>query len=118
MNARTFQRTFRLTHPTKHLDLKREEFAKFIKNFKFIEDKADTRVSWAYPKGGVVCKDAVMTKYRNIAKGIMQDVGKKILSGNFNLTTVSFPIKSMVPESFLHKCSYSSKSHLSLILLS
>lgn len=100
-----------------YLDIKPEEFPTYLKNFKFIEDKADTRVPWAHPKGGVACKEYVMTKYRNIAKGVMQEFGKKILSGNFNLTTVSFPIKSMVPLSFLEKCSQSSNLTCSHVIL-
>jgi hypothetical protein len=38
---------------------------------------------------------------RSAAKEIIKAVGKKILSGSFNLTTVSFPIKCMCPRSML-----------------
>jgi len=31
----------------------------------------------------------------------MKEIGKKILSGNFNLTKVSFPIKAMISKSNL-----------------
>jgi len=42
-----------------------------------------------------------MKKVRVIAKDIVISLGKRILTGNFNLTTVSFPIKAMVPKSYL-----------------
>ena len=42
-----------------------------------------------------------MKKTRSVAKEIVKDVGRKLLSGNFNLTKVSFPIKAMIPKSVL-----------------
>lgn len=94
----------------KHLKLSAKEITDFLAKWKFIEDKVDSRVAWAHDKGGVACTDAAMSKYRNIAKAVIQEVGKKMLSGSFNLTTVSFPIKSMLGESFLEKCNVSSNS--------
>jgi hypothetical protein len=38
---------------------------------------------------------------RSAGKEILKNVGKKILSGKFNLTTISFPIKCMCPLSML-----------------
>ena len=38
---------------------------------------------------------------RSAGKEILKNVGKKILSGKFNLTTISFPIKCMCPKSML-----------------
>ena len=34
---------------------------------------------------------------------MIKDIGRKIISGNFNLSTVSFPIKAMIPKSGLEK---------------
>mmetsp|Transcript_19441 Transcript_19441/g.14108 ORF Transcript_19441/g.14108 Transcript_19441/m.14108 type:complete len:171 (+) Transcript_19441:1528-2040(+) len=38
---------------------------------------------------------------RSAGKEILKEAGKKILSGKFNLTTISFPIKCMCPKSML-----------------
>lgn len=35
-------------------------------------------------------------------------IGKKIISGDFNLTKVSFPIKAMVPKTALENCTFGS----------
>lgn len=32
--------------------------------------------------------------------------GKKMLSGDFNLTRISFPIKTMVPKTALENCTF------------
>jgi hypothetical protein len=41
------------------------------------------------------------TRLRSAGKEILKSVGKQILSGKFNLTTISFPIKCMCPTSML-----------------
>ncbi len=41
------------------------------------------------------------SRLRGAGKEILKSVGKKILSGKFNLTTISFPIKCMCPKSML-----------------
>lgn len=41
------------------------------------------------------------SRLRSAGKEILKCVGKKILSGKFNLTTISFPIKCMCPKSML-----------------
>lgn len=38
---------------------------------------------------------------RSAGKEILKTVGKKILTGSFNLTTISFPIKCMCSASML-----------------
>lgn len=40
-------------------------------------------------------------RLRSAGKEILKTVGKNILSGKFNLTTISFPIKCMCPSSML-----------------
>ena len=44
----------------------------------------------------------LQSRLRSAGKEILKTVGKKILSGKFNLTTISFPIKCMCPKSILH----------------
>ena len=44
---------------------------------------------------------AVTSATRSVGKFIISEVGRKIISGDFNLTTVSFPIKAMIPKSAL-----------------
>jgi hypothetical protein len=34
---------------------------------------------------------------------MIKEIGRKIISGDFNLTTVSFPIRAMIPVSGLEK---------------
>lgn len=54
-------------------------------------------------KGGIALTDKnVLGKLRDAGKEIIKTVGKKILKGDFNLTTVSFPIKCMQPRTVLH----------------
>lgn len=61
--------------------------------FKFIEDSTDFRHSSGYKNGGVMCVDKeLVNKLRNIGKQMIKEIGRKIISGNFNLTTVSFPV--------------------------
>lgn len=38
---------------------------------------------------------------RSVGKYILGQIGRKLISGDFNLTTVSFPIKAMIPKSAL-----------------
>jgi hypothetical protein len=38
---------------------------------------------------------------RSTGYDIIKQIGKKILSGDFNLTTISFPIKVMIPLTIL-----------------
>lgn len=64
--------------------------------------KDDVRCENSYKSGGQICPDPETVKnIRNIGKEIIKEIGRKLISGNFNLTTVSFPIKSMVPKSAL-----------------
>ena len=43
---------------------------------------------------------------RAIGKEMIVLIGKKIISGDFNLTKVSFPIKAMVPKTALENCTF------------
>jgi hypothetical protein len=52
--------------------------------------------------GGFDLKDQELSsRLRSAGKEILKTVGKKILSGKFNLTTISFPIKCMCPLTIL-----------------
>lgn len=43
----------------------------------------------------------MVTKARSVGQEIIKDIGRKILSGNFNLTKISFPIKVSIPKTAL-----------------
>jgi len=66
------------------------------------------RPSEANPKGGVDFNNKEITSLIRSSGGeIIKQVGKKILSGDFNLTTVSFPIKCMIPLSMIQSAARS-----------
>jgi hypothetical protein len=45
--------------------------------------------------GGFECRDKeLMTRIRSVGADLVKAAGKKILSGDFNLTTISFPIRA------------------------
>lgn len=60
------------------------------------------RPNEANKHGGIDFKNKEIIKLlRGISTDIISQVGRKILSGDFNLTTISFPIKVMIPISIL-----------------
>lgn len=60
----------------------------------------DYRDPQASSYGGFQLLDkAILSKLRSAGKEIAKTAGKKILSGQFNLTQISFPIKCMCPTS-------------------
>lgn len=62
----------------------------------------DFRSMQAYKEGGIALTDqAIIAKYRSAYKYLIGEVGRAILSGQFNLTTVSLPIYAMAPLSIL-----------------
>ena len=78
-------------------------------NHRFLQNHEDVRIAYAYKSGGRVPeKEILIKKLRTIGKEIILSLGKKILSGKFNLTTVSFPIKAMVPKSYLENVALAS----------
>lgn len=40
---------------------------------------------------------------RSVGKYVIKEVGKKILSGDLNLTRISFPVKAMIAKSALER---------------
>lgn len=76
---------------------------KFAKDWNFIEATDDYRVDYAHRKGGVPLADIrIQNKIRESGSEILKTMGRKILSGDFNLTTISFPIKCMDTKTVLH----------------
>ena len=81
-----------------------EYYYKLAKAFKgFRQYKGDDyKAADAGYYGGFDLKDSELSsRLRSAGKEILKSVGKKILSGKFNLTTISFPIKCMCPLSIL-----------------
>lgn len=61
------------------------------------------RIPEAGPKGGLPLVDPkAQSQLRSVGKEIIKTVGRDILKGKFNLTTISFPIKCMQPTTSLH----------------
>ncbi len=83
-------------------------YEKYIKNFKTSNDLKDTyRPPFAnnYYGGVDFPNEKTTSLLRGIGWDLVKQIGKKILSGDFNFTTVSIPIKVMVPISILqHIC--------------
>ena len=74
--------------------------ARNFKGFKSLKD--DYRDPDAGYYGGFQLLDnEVTSRLRSAGKEILKTMGKKILSGKLNLTTISFPIKCMQPASML-----------------
>lgn len=59
----------------------------------------------ANKNGGIDFNDQeVSSFFRSSGLELVKQVGRKILSGDFNLTTISFPIKVMIPYTMLQSC--------------
>ncbi|CAD8208744.1 unnamed protein product [Paramecium octaurelia] len=86
-----------------------ELISQAVSNFKPLQSKEESRSTLAHKDGGKVCKNKKLIRtLRAIGKELIKQIGKQILSGNLNLTTVSFPIKAMIPKSALEKVLMSS----------
>ena len=73
----------------------------FVVN-RFFPNDEEHRHELAYSKGGKICGDkSQVNKIRSIGKEMIKIVGKKIISGDLNLTRISFPIKAMVSRTAL-----------------
>ena len=80
---------------------------KYLDKFVLPDDTDEYRPPYANTYyGGVDFSDAKTTGLiRGIGWDLVKQIGQKILSGDFNLTTVTIPIKVMVPISVLqHVC--------------
>lgn len=82
-------------------------FEKFIeeklKNWTYSKMKDDYRPDYANKSsGGIDFKNKeLVSLLRSSGYDIIKQIGKKILTGDFNLTTISFPIKVMIPMTIL-----------------
>ena len=82
-------------------------YQKYMKNFKFPTDEDEYRPLYAnVDEGGFdFASEKTLGIIRGIGWDLIKQIGRKILSGDFNLTTVTIPIKVMVPISILqHVC--------------
>ena len=62
----------------------------------------DYRSPLAYEDGGITCDDKKqIEKLRSVGKEMVKLIGRKILSGELNLTKISFPIKACAPKTAL-----------------
>lgn len=51
----------------------------------------------AHKSGGTACLDkSIVELSRSVGKTMIKEIGRKIISGNFNLTTISFPVSSQI----------------------
>lgn len=77
-------------------------FLEEVKEFKKSNFKDVFRPKEANQNGGIDFNNKEITALiRSSGTEIIKQVGKKILSGDFNLTTISFPIRVMVPYTIL-----------------
>ena len=80
---------------------------KYMKNFKLPEETDDFRPIYANnDEGGFTFSSpTTIGMIRGIGTDLIKQIGKKLLSGDFNLTTLSVPIKVMIPLTILqHVC--------------
>lgn len=58
----------------------------------------------ASPDGGILCMDKeVMERQKSAVVDIMKSLGKKLITGKFDLLKVSLPVKIFEPRSYLQK---------------
>jgi hypothetical protein len=77
-------------------------FHKEVGGFKITDFSDVYRPIETNPKGGTnFCNKECVTLIRSVCTEVLKEIGKKILTGDFNLTTVSFPIKVMLPMTSL-----------------
>lgn len=70
--------------------------------FRIHELKDEYRSENSSLKGGIELKNAETTSLiRSAGYEVIKQIGRKILNGDFNLTTISFPIKVMLPLTIL-----------------
>ena len=68
-----------------------------------LQEQDDNRLPDGHSYGGLSLTDReVLAKLRRVGKEIIFRIGKKILSGSLNLTTISFPIACMQGNTALH----------------
>jgi hypothetical protein len=86
------------------VDLKhysRADIERRLESLKEFPLRDDARFELGHKAGGRFWSSMEVKLMRNVATQMIRDLGKKLLSGTLNLTTVSFPIKAMIPRSAL-----------------
>jgi hypothetical protein len=79
-----------------------EKFKQDVEKYKPEQFEDNFRSKDAHAYGGMNFNNPVITSLiRSAGYEVIKQIGKKILSGSFNLTTISFPIKVMIPVSIL-----------------
>jgi len=64
--------------------------------------KDDYKSQDTFKKGGFILKDKIiLDRLRSSASEVIKIIGRKLFTGDFNLTTISFPIKCMSAKSIL-----------------
>lgn len=75
---------------------------KKARNFELCVNFDDYRIPEASPNGGIKLDDPeLMAKLRKALKGLMVQIGRKIFSGDFDLSAVSYPIEGLSNRSVL-----------------
>lgn len=87
------------------LDKVFDTFLDDVTKFKKTEFTDVFRPFEANKNGGIDFHNQEVTSFfRSSGIELVKQVGKKIISGDFNLTTISFPIKVMIPHTMLQSC--------------
>jgi len=105
MDLEILMQTFYLNAFTKNfLSNGRKSFIKFS----VLKYKDEFRLPHFNKYGGIDIQDPTATsKMRSVGWEIIKQIGKKLISGDFNLTHVAFPIKVMIPKTILENIALS-----------
>lgn len=93
---------FKLLERELSIDFLYATFIEEMKQFEVPDYKDEYRPKDSNKSGGVNWHNKELTSLlRSAGTSLIKEVGKKIISGDFNLTTISFPIKVMIPITIL-----------------
>ncbi|CDW86164.1 UNKNOWN [Stylonychia lemnae] len=82
--------------------VKKLKIIEYAKRLPIIIRSDEYRSADAHKNGGFALTDQkVLQKYRNAGKELIKQIGKQLITGNFNLTNTSFPIKCMSHKTIL-----------------
>mmetsp|Transcript_34336 Transcript_34336/g.35628 ORF Transcript_34336/g.35628 Transcript_34336/m.35628 type:complete len:421 (+) Transcript_34336:44-1306(+) len=77
-------------------------FQELVKKYPRIKHEDEFRYECCTKKGGIDFNNKEITSLiRSSATYLIGQIGRKVLSGDFNLTTISFPIRVMIPLTIL-----------------
>jgi len=84
-----------------------QAFIEEVSKFKITPFKDISRHKESNKNGGIDFNNKeTVSQIRSTGTEVIKQVGKKLLSGDFNLTTISFPIKVMIPISMVQACAF------------